>query len=128
MMETACPCTRGIFEIATDSTLEVRCRQCGRLLSEHQDTQMYYPLTEGSSSVSNSGYAQHASLNVRFWPPITVLLLRDYCLENKRNVFLVGYWESLEHFSGKDLGTDLLRSCVEDTLSTVLWAFSPQTL
>lgn len=41
-------------------------------------------------------------------------------------MFLVGYWESLERFSGKDLGTDLLRSCVEDTLSTVPWTFSPQ--
>lgn len=30
------------------------------------------------------------------------LLLRDYYLENNRNVFLVRYWESLEHFSDND--------------------------
>ena len=52
-IEIPCPCTEGIFTIAPLSTLEVTCKKCSHLLSDHQDTQTDPSPTENLTPVSN---------------------------------------------------------------------------
>ncbi|KAL4920267.1 hypothetical protein BDW62DRAFT_216167 [Aspergillus aurantiobrunneus] len=131
--ELRCPCPKGTFLITSQSNLKSECKECKHPALEHEDSAPQTSPTELSASAYSSDYTgediakrwittclrkdtvskvaavvdSENVVHIRGTPASgkTTLseLLRDYYLENHRNVFLIKRWKVLmESFDNED--------------------------